>query len=315
MDALLTELMNLTHDLRRAHARAATDAERRTLRRLTDLASSALDRALLRAGQLAPQRVACDAVAVAAALARDLTDAGVPGVHAPPDAMPLMVGGDPLRIARALRWSTQALLAAAAAPPDAVECAVAAAAGGGGAVTLVMRWRDPRQTPAAPPPDPDAAALATALGGALDAPTVIAPGAIQIAMTLPPPPPGGGGALLAGWTACVIAAADSDVAAVIAALTALGAAVHRTADLAAALAALDPATPAVIALQDAPDPAMLALLQTLAAVAPTPRLLLADPSLAIPAAAPLPSDPDPVALAAAVGVAVRRAAATRRDPA
>jgi hypothetical protein len=68
----------------------------------------------------------------------------------------------------------------------------------------------------------------------------------------------------------------------------------------------------VIALHDAPDPATLALLQTLVAVAPLPRLLLADPSLAIPAATPLPSDPDPVALAAAVGVAVRRAAAARR---
>jgi len=223
-----------------------------------------------------------------------------------------MVGGDPLRIARALRWSTQALLAAAAAPPDAVECAVAAAAGGGAALTLVIRWRDPRHVPAAPSDDPDAHALATLLGGALSAPTVIAPGVVQIAMTLPPPPVGGG-ALLDGWTACIIAAAATDVAALHAALAALGADVQRFDNVAAALAALDPATPAVIALRDAPDPATLALLQTLAAIAPTPRLLLADPSLAIPAAAPLPSASNPVACAAAVGVAVRRAAAAPRN--
>ena len=313
MDALLTELMTLTHDLRRAHARAATDEDRRRLRRMADMASSALDRALVRAGQLAPQRVACDAAAVAAALARDLTDAGVPGVHAPPDAMPLMVGGDPLRIARALHWAAQALLAAAPAPPDDVACAAVAADGGAGGVALVIRWRDPRHVPVAPPDDPDAAALAALLGGALTPPTVVAPDAVQIAITLPPPPTGGG-ALLTGWTACIIAAPATDVAALQTALAALGAAVQRSADLADVLARLDPATPAVIALHAAPDPATLALLQTLVAVAPLPRLLLADPSLAIPAAAPLPSDPDPVALAAAVGVAVRRAAAARRGP-
>ena len=88
MDALLTELMTLTHDLRRAHARAATDEDRRRLRRMADMASSALDRALLRAGQLAPQRVACDAAAVAAALAQIQRQRDVDGHHVAPLTSP-----------------------------------------------------------------------------------------------------------------------------------------------------------------------------------------------------------------------------------